>query len=74
MATYTAQQTFGWDRPCSPAVIAALMTSGSVVVELYVGTTWIPAYTFTATGVQSLWVGRGPFRVRPTGDATYGVQ
>lgn len=73
MASYTAQNTFAWRLSNSPVVLTAAITSGTVVVEKQAGETWVPAFTFTETGCQALWLGRGKFRVTPTGTAVYEV-
>lgn len=73
MASYNAQKIFNWDRPESPAVVTVAITSGTVVVEKPAGATWVVAYTFSASGSQSLWLGRGRFRVTPSATAVYEV-
>lgn len=71
MAAYTVQNVFPWRLSNSPVVITAVVKSGTVVVEKQAGDTWVPAFTFTETGCQALWLGRGRFRVTPTGEAIY---
>jgi hypothetical protein len=73
MASYTVQNTFPWRLSNSPVVVTAAITSGTVVVEKPAGDTWVPAFTFTETGCQALWLGRGRFRVTPTGNAIYEI-
>lgn len=73
MAAYTVQNTFAWRLSNSPVVITAAITSGTVVVEKSAGDTWVAAYTFAETGCQALWLGRGKYRVTPTGNAVYEV-
>ena len=71
MTAYTVQSVFPWRLSNSPVVITAVVKSGTVVVEKQAGDTWVPAFTFTETGCQALWLGRGRFRVTPTGNAVY---
>ena len=71
MAAYTAQNVFPSRLSNSPVVITAAINSGTVVVEKAAGDIWVPAFTFTETGCQALWLGRGRFRVTPTGNAVY---
>jgi len=71
VAAYTVQKTFPWRWSNAPVVIAAVVKTGTVLVEKPAGDTWIPAFTFTETGCQALWLGRGLFRVTPTGNAVY---
>lgn len=71
MAAYTVQNIFPWRLSNSPVVITAVVKSGTVVVEKQAGDTWVPAFTFIETGCQALWLGRGRFRVTPTGNAVY---
>lgn len=73
MAAYTVQKLFSWRRPNSPAVVTVQITSGTVVVEKPVGNSWVTAYTFSETGCQALWLGRGKYRITPNGTATYEV-
>lgn len=73
MAAYIVQNIFPWRLSNSPVVITAVVKSGTVVVEKQAGDTWVPAFTFTETGCQALWLGRGRFRVTPTGEALYEI-
>lgn len=71
MTAYTVQNVFPWRLYNSPVVITAVVKSGTVVVEKLAGDTWVPAFTFTETSCQALWLGRGRFQVTPTGNAVY---
>ncbi|MET3715361.1 hypothetical protein [Pseudomonas sp. PvP001] len=73
MAAYTVQNVFPWRLSNSPVVITAVVKSGTVIVEKPSGETWVPAFTFTETACQALWLGRGSFRVTPTGNAVYEI-
>jgi hypothetical protein len=73
MASYTVQKTFPVRWSNSPVVVTAAITSGTVVVEKPAGDKWVPAFTFSGTDCQALWLGRGLFRVTPTGNAIYEI-
>jgi hypothetical protein len=73
MAPYSVQHIFPHRLSNRPVVITVVIKSGTVIVEKAAGETWVPAFTFSETGCQALWLGRGRFRVSPTGSAVYEV-